>query len=52
MAVNLYAINKITNQREKLVYKGKNEEDAEIFCEQWGWKYDDGYKSFWLEIGE
>ena len=48
--MDVYAINKITGEREKIVYKGKSEDDAERFCEQWGWNYDDGHRSYWLEI--
>lgn len=28
------------------------EEDAEKFCEMWGWSYDDGHYSYWLFIEE
>jgi hypothetical protein len=28
------------------------EQDAERFCEMWGWSYDDGHYSYWLGVEE
>ena len=36
---------------ETLVVFGPTTEDnAERFCEQWGWSYDDGRHSYWLGL--
>ena len=35
---------------EITVLSGVTDQEAECFCEQWGWIYDDGKDSFWLII--
>ena len=38
------------NKKEKLVLATNvTEKVAENFCESWGWSYDDGKKSYWLD---
>lgn len=32
------------------ILSGVTDQEAERFCEQWGWIYDDGKGSFWLII--
>lgn len=48
----VYAIDKRTRQRAKLVYDATTKDAAVKFCESWGWNYDDGHKSYWLEYIE
>lgn len=44
-------INKVT--REKLIYcTCYTEREAEKCCEEWGWSYDDGHHSYWMDIEE
>lgn len=33
---------------EIVVYVARNSEDAERFCEEWGWNYSDGSDEYWL----
>ena len=29
-----------------------SKEEAEQFCERWGWSFDDGVHSYWMELDE
>jgi len=29
-----------------------SKEEAEQFCEQWGWNFDDGVNNYWMKIIE
>jgi hypothetical protein len=40
------------SKEEKKLGTYDNEQDAEKFCEMWGWSYDDGCHSYWLCIEE
>lgn len=40
------------SKEEKILGTYHIEEDAEKFCEMWGWSYDDGHHSYWLCIEE
>lgn len=48
---NIYIIEKSTKKRSVLDTVD-TERKAERFCEMWGWSYDDGEKSYWLEYEE
>lgn len=45
----VYTINKITGYREDIIETGLTESEAESYCESWGWNYDDGHRSFWID---
>lgn len=51
MAVNIIAIRKRDGQ-EKILQTVSTTAKAESFCEVWGWNYDDGQESYWLEYEE
>lgn len=38
------------NNEKKTLGTYYNGEDAEKFCEMWGWSYDDGRCSYWLDV--
>lgn len=41
---------KKTNKAEiKTIVENLSEHQAENFCEAWGWTYDDGQHSYWLD---
>ena len=42
---------KKTGER-KVLSTFKTMEAAEKECEEWGWSYDDGEKSYWMSINE
>lgn len=44
-------INKATRE-ESLYCTCNTEAEAEHYCEEWGWSYDDGYHSYWMDILE
>ena len=44
-------INKVTKE-ETVLIDDITEQEAESFCEAWGWNYDDGYKSYWLGLDD
>lgn len=41
-----------TDKAEIIVSTAETERAAERFCEAWGWNYDDGGCSYWLEYEE
>ena len=47
----IISINKSTRE-EKTLDIVETECKAERFCELWGWTYDDGACSYWLEYEE
>lgn len=47
--MKVIAIDKQTHERIVLE-DDLTEAQAERFCEMWGWSYDDGKKSYWLEM--
>ncbi len=48
MTYYVYTYSKVTNRTVKILATGLTEEEAENFCESWGWNYDDGERSYWL----
>ena len=52
MRYRIFTINKVTGQHEAVLGNTMTEEAAENFCEAWGWTYDDGKRSFWLDFEE
>lgn len=48
MTYYVYTYSKVTNKTVKILATGLTEEEAENFCESWGWNYDDGERSYWL----
>lgn len=49
--MKIIATMKGTNE-EIVLEHGVSEEYAERFCEMWGWSYDDGKYSYWLNYEE
>ena len=45
-------INKITREVEGVYADRLTPEKAEDICAMWGWNYDDGHRSFWLDTEE
>lgn len=39
-------------EQTKVLESNLTEEQAESFCESWGWSYDDGHNSYWLGYEE
>jgi hypothetical protein len=52
MRYRIITINKVTGQQEAVLQNAMTEEAAENFCEGWGWIYDDGEHSFWMDYEE
>ena len=40
------------SRQEVVILSDATEEEALRECEQWGWSYDDGEKSYWIEVRE
>lgn len=47
----IYGTRKDTKERKELCRR-ETEEQAERFCEMWGWIYGDGKHSYWLDLEE
>jgi len=39
-------------EKETILKDNLTEKQAEKFCDSWGWSYDDGQKSYWLDYEE
>ena len=52
MRYRVFTINKVTGRQEAVLQKTMTEEAAENICEAWGWSYDDGERSFWIDYEE
>lgn len=52
MSYRVFTINKVTAQRVEVISEGLTEEQALKECEEWGWNYDDGHRSYWLDYEE
>lgn len=48
----VFTTSKVTGQRVEILEDKLTERQAERFCEEWGWNYDDGERSFWLDYEE
>jgi hypothetical protein len=51
MAYNIIATRK-TDGKEKVLQTVSSKDRAESYCECWGWNYDDGQDTYWLDIEE
>lgn len=49
MRYYVYTYSKATHKTVAVLESGLTREDAESFCEAWGWNYDDGERSYWLD---
>lgn len=49
MEYEVIMINKVTGHVQDILQTGITEEAAENICEAWGWNYDDGKRSYWLD---
>lgn len=45
--VDVFGRNKKTGH-EVVIYAARDQEDAERFCEEWGWSFSDGSEEYWL----
>ena len=44
---SVYITDKVTHE-QSILESNLTEEQAESICEEWGWTYDDGHRSYWM----
>lgn len=49
--MDVIIIDRVT-RKESILVNGISEKHAEQICEQWGWFYCDGNKTYWLSMSE
>lgn len=45
----VYTSSKTTGMRVEVLCEGLTESEAQAYVESWGWSYDDGHRSFWMD---